>query len=36
MKKNTESLLVASKKICREINTVKTKYMVVSYRHIVG
>jgi hypothetical protein len=30
IKKNTEALLEASREVCLEVNTEKTKYMVVS------
>ena len=30
LKRNTESLVVASKEICLEVNADKTKYMVMS------
>jgi hypothetical protein len=36
IKKNTEALVVASKKIGLEVNAEKTKYMVVSQDQNVG
>jgi hypothetical protein len=36
MKKNTEAVLEASKNICLEVNTDKTKYMVESCHKNVG
>jgi hypothetical protein len=36
MKKNTETLLDASREVCLEINTEKTKHMLVSHHQNVG
>jgi len=36
MKKNTEALVFASKEIRPEVNTDKTKYMVMSRDHNAG
>jgi hypothetical protein len=36
MKKNTEAMLEASRDVGLEINTEKTKYMVMSYHQNIG